>query len=210
MTPQYSTFKMAYATSSTSTVTHSPTSFSIPLIVSIVHLPAENLPIVRPVAKYAAAPNAGKAALPACQYIKHTIAVHPARRARALHEHHQPEPIGTTRTRRPHRAKDVLQILQNPHDAHLQMTSLRSVPILANLPPSQVAAQATFSFVISIAKGMNELRPCPNCLCKVYAGYIFFSKFSASSCHIISACIFCSSSSIFVRPSAIAFSSSGI
>lgn len=119
MTPQYSTFTMAYATSSTSTVTHSPTSFSSPLIVSIVHLPAKNLPIVRPVAKYAAAPNLRKATLPVCQHIIRAIAIHSARRARALHEFHQPETIGTARTRRTHRAKHVLQILHNPHDAHL-------------------------------------------------------------------------------------------
>ena len=38
---------------------------------------------------------------------------------------------------------------------------VRAVPILANLPPSQVAAQATFSLCdSSIAKGMDELRPC--------------------------------------------------
>ena len=120
----------------------------------------KTLPVVRPVAEHSIPPNARKSALPTCQYIKHTIAVHPACRARALHEFHQPEPIGTTRTRRPHHAKHALQILQNSHDAHLQMTSLRSVPILANPPPPQVAAQATFSFVISIAKGMDELRPC--------------------------------------------------
>lgn len=88
MTPQYSTFTMAYTTNSRSTETHSPTIFSIPLIVSILHLTAENLPIVCPVAKYATAPNLGKATLPAHQHIIHAVAVHPARRARALHEFH--------------------------------------------------------------------------------------------------------------------------
>jgi len=88
MTPQYSTFTMAYAANSISTETHSPTSFSIPLIDSIVHLPAENLPVVRPVAKYAAAPNLWKIVPSAREYIKHTIAVHPARGTWALHEFH--------------------------------------------------------------------------------------------------------------------------